>query len=688
MDSFWRLASGSSTIHDFAQDVYVKSNLTTQINSLVKQLIVSVNDEKNILTESTPNISNFLYCIEATFLHGLKEKLTLTKVLINKKRESNRHELDFWPVVLILSHNQVSDSLMKLVNITTDIGRCRAWIRLALNDNLLHSYIEALTNDVSLLHGFYRPSAYLRDKDHMDVLKSFLDNLDSLVFQLSYDQSLLNSWEAECLNLIGVSLPEAPSPVMPAVDALDLINNTSKKGKRRGDGKRKYKVEKTNVESISENTSNDFSGQSCDISDNYLETIENRTETSNVSMDETLSNHEDDKEVSNELPSPSMELTAPVDIPREESRPSQNLVVGDTVSVSGNSLSNKEGWSTLPPNCDASNESETYDAILESYSTTAVLSSTPDLKEFSGFNENSLKPQKSQSKKTSFFRRKKYSNKSGDNLVSNVMDFEVIPKTIVLQNEEPETQEFLMQLTYISNEVGLDEQDYKCYSCGRPVGMLYGKARVCNFDGYNYCLECHSDEKLIIPARILQNWDFARYSVSNKNRDKLMLTESEAFLDIKIMSPILYKAVPAMEECLNLRTQLFYLHAYLFTCQETVAVELRKIVWPREHLYEHIHLYSTSDLTQVQSGTLSQFLKKAIQFARKHVLSCLLCSQKGFICEICKSSQIIYPFDTESTYRCDKCKAVFHSKCVLVGSETKPCPRCLRIQRREQASNS
>ncbi len=41
-----------------------------------------------------------------------------------------------------------------------------------------------------------------------------------------------------------------------------------------------------------------------------------------------------------------------------------------------------------------------------------------------------------------------------------------------------------------------------------------------------------------------------------------------------------------------LRVQLRSLKAYLFTCSEHVANELRSLVWPREYLYDDVHKYS------------------------------------------------------------------------------------------------
>lgn len=41
-----------------------------------------------------------------------------------------------------------------------------------------------------------------------------------------------------------------------------------------------------------------------------------------------------------------------------------------------------------------------------------------------------------------------------------------------------------------------------------------------------------------------------------------------------------------------LRLQLHFIQAYLFTCSSDKGQELRKMFWPREYLYEHVHLYS------------------------------------------------------------------------------------------------
>lgn len=74
------------------------------------------------------------------------------------------------------------------------------------------------------------------------------------------------------------------------------------------------------------------------------------------------------------------------------------------------------------------------------------------------------------------------------------------------------------------------------------------------------------------------------------------------------------------------------------------------------NLYFVVFLYSIYSLyfhciTQVIDGKLSPFLLKVIKFATSHVYSCSLCSEKGFICELCQNSQVIYPFQESASKR-------------------------------------
>ena len=69
--------------------------------------------------------------------------------------------------------------------------------------------------------------------------------------------------------------------------------------------------------------------------------------------------------------------------------------------------------------------------------------------------------------------------------------------------------------------------------------------------------------------------------------------------------------------------------------------------------------YTINDLSEINSGTLIDNLTKIhADFARHIKLDCEKCQAKGFICELCSSNTVIFPFDALAT-SCEKCGAVF-----------------------------
>ncbi|MBN3318647.1 PKHM3 protein, partial [Atractosteus spatula] len=237
------------------------------------------------------------------------------------------------------------------------------------------------------------------------------------------------------------------------------------------------------------------------------------------------------------------------------------------------------------------------------------------------------------------------------------------------------TTSFLRILTCLAVEKGLTAQGFRCAGCQRPVGLSRGKAKVCYYSGWYYCQSCHEDSLFLIPARLLHNWDTSKHKVSKQAKEFLEFVYEEPLLDIQQLNPCLYEHCEPLAAVLRLRQQLQSLRAYLFSCRATVAEDLRRRIFPREYLLQHIHLYSLADLQQVIDGKLAPFLSKVIKFASSHVYSCSLCSQKGFICELCQNGQIIFPFQNAATKRCEACGAVFHVEC---RSRARPCPRCVR----------
>lgn len=105
--------------------------------------------------------------------------------------------------------------LEKISFVSTEVGRCRAWLRLALNHGLLECYLASLFREEASLRTYYRPGALLLHAEERDVLLSYLQGLASLTFSLSYKSAVLNQWTTTPLVLAGLQEGEVEAPPPP-----------------------------------------------------------------------------------------------------------------------------------------------------------------------------------------------------------------------------------------------------------------------------------------------------------------------------------------------------------------------------------------------------------------------------------------------------------------------------------------
>uniref|UniRef100_H3AA51 Pleckstrin homology and RUN domain containing M1 n=1 Tax=Latimeria chalumnae TaxID=7897 RepID=H3AA51_LATCH len=237
---------------------------------------------------------------------------------------------------------------------------------------------------------------------------------------------------------------------------------------------------------------------------------------------------------------------------------------------------------------------------------------------------------------------------------------------------------FLQYLTVVPRERGLDAQGFKCAGCFKLIGVSFCKPKLCAFSGLYYCDMCQGTESAVIPARILHSWDLTRRPICKQALKFLHRIQNEPLISVESVNQSLYKHVEQMAQIHRSREKLKLLGEYLVTCRSGAIKTLHKCLQDRTFLLESPHLYSVVDIWQVADGTFEAFLQAAILFATDHVYYCDLCTQRGFICQLCNRSDIIFPFQFETTIRCKKCKMVFHSLCM---PEVFSCPRCVRRQK-------
>ncbi|KAM6042561.1 pleckstrin homology domain-containing family M member 1 isoform 1-T3 [Theristicus caerulescens] len=249
---------------------------------------------------------------------------------------------------------------------------------------------------------------------------------------------------------------------------------------------------------------------------------------------------------------------------------------------------------------------------------------------------------------------------------------------VVLKNIVKENGFLLQYLVAIPMEKGLDSQSFICAGCSRQIGFSFAKPKLCAFSGLYYCDSCHRDEETVIPSRLIHNWDLTKRGVCQQALKFLTQIRNQPLIDLKLVNESLYDHVERMGRIRRSREQLKLLGDYLIMCRSGALKELSKRLDHRHYLLECPHKYSVTDLRQIADGVFETFLQSLLQFASHHVYNCDLCTQRGFICQICNSSDIIFPFEFDTTTRCSECKTVFHRDCQ---ARAKSCPRCERRQR-------
>lgn len=237
----------------------------------------------------------------------------------------------------------------------------------------------------------------------------------------------------------------------------------------------------------------------------------------------------------------------------------------------------------------------------------------------------------------------------------------------------------------ICPETGLDSQDYRCAECRAPISLrgVPSEARQCDYTGLYYCGNCHWNDLGIIPARVIHNWDFEPRKVSRCSMRYLALMVSRPVLKLREINPLLFNYVEELVEIRKLRHDILLMKPYFITCKEAMEARLLLQLQDRQHFVENDEMYSLQDLVDIQAGRLSCSLTEIHTLFAKHIkLDCERCQAKGFVCELCKEGDVLFPFDSHTSV-CTDCSAVFHRDCYYDNSTT--CPRCARLSLRKQS---
>ncbi|XP_050456367.1 differentially expressed in FDCP 8 homolog isoform X2 [Cataglyphis hispanica] len=234
----------------------------------------------------------------------------------------------------------------------------------------------------------------------------------------------------------------------------------------------------------------------------------------------------------------------------------------------------------------------------------------------------------------------------------------------------------------ICPEQGLSKQSYRCAECKVRITFksAWVEPRLCDYSGLYYCQRCHWNTAMVIPARVIRNWDMEPRLVSRAAAQLLILLEDRSVLPLEELNPKLFTLVPDLSLVKRMRGEMQMMKRYLVLCLDACAQGLPWKIGLRTHMIENSGNYSIKDLIDLQSGILLDELRTAYDTMHAHITQqCQLCKARGHLCEICGNDEIIYPWDASSII-CPQCSAVHHRVCWAKRNHC--CPRCARLQKR------
>ncbi|KAF5302143.1 hypothetical protein FQA39_LY10478 [Lamprigera yunnana] len=170
----------------------------------------------------------------------------------------------------------------------------------------------------------------------------------------------------------------------------------------------------------------------------------------------------------------------------------------------------------------------------------------------------------------------------------------------------------------------MEKQNYRCAGCGMRVAPQYAsRFRYCNYLGRYFCTGCHTNQLALIPGRVLQKWDFTRYSVSNFSYRLLEQMYVDPLFRIFELNKNISKKSKNLMNSKKYRLGLHYMKDFIMTCRfaETVQEYLEK---ENSYIYNDPDIYSMFDLVNVRSGEMINGLKYLVELCCRHTSECEL----------------------------------------------------------------
>ena len=177
-----------------------RQELLAGLLAAVKQCQARYSGQAELATENSQEAVALCAKLEQVLQHGLRRTaepslglavIKNVKDLVSNNFGSGDSDGGVWRVVWPLLTQHEYERFLSLPGLT-DLGRGRAWLRAALNEQSLERWVAGLQGDAARLAGLYEHWAFLRDPDRAALLPSIAAGLTSVRFALKLDPAHLN----------------------------------------------------------------------------------------------------------------------------------------------------------------------------------------------------------------------------------------------------------------------------------------------------------------------------------------------------------------------------------------------------------------------------------------------------------------------------------------------------------------
>lgn len=166
---------------------------------------------------------------------------------------------------------------------------------------------------------------------------------------------------------------------------------------------------------------------------------------------------------------------------------------------------------------------------------------------------------------------------------------------------------------------------YRCAECNIQLmnKLCYLEPRKCHYTGLYYCKSCHWDDRSIIPANIVHNWDFEQRFVSRQSLQEINLFYERPVIRLEEINPKLFVFVQKLGNIRQKRLNLIMMKKYLDVCKFALANKLvDSVTGTRRYLVQSTEYYSIYDLVCAENSSLTDYLNDVFMKFKSHIMSC------------------------------------------------------------------